>query len=465
MDFLLKGKEIVNRAIRAKEWKRDDPRWLIEASKELDPDLSARYESHLKLDSYALDGQVSYLACISEASWKRFLRGSDIDTKSFKSFCKVLEIPWQTVAESKPLETDYGAGRAAKKLTEAFNLVVHKQDYSRAEEILSDIVPDLIRDAELSKDDGTLDRLRAAQDISHRLTDKLRDPYRLYSLSADIESKLGGSQKALEIYQFVSSNTTGEEQSLADLNAGIMCIAMGQYCDAETALLKLISVQNSEIALQAKHFLGWIAMYQGRYSDAMNILGQNVKEAEELDFSLVKSGANHFLGRTSYEVREFKRAEEFLKRQYSILEQREAPPGKIAHCFRWLARCSWQQQDLLSTERYLLTAQNLFSQSHSLIAEQGLAHIYLHQAEIFVQKDKLHDARTEVEKSKDIWKSKYKKGLADACFMLGHIYKKKSEYQNALIEYECAHEIYTALGSVKSSSTSKVLSRLRRHLR
>jgi hypothetical protein len=86
------GLEIIKQARNTKGWTVEDSRWLLEASKILEPDRDWPPES----DFYA-DG-------ISAGTWKAFLyntRRKGVTSNVFKAFCQVLEIPWDEVIESQ----------------------------------------------------------------------------------------------------------------------------------------------------------------------------------------------------------------------------------------------------------------------------------------------------------------------------------------------------------------------------
>jgi energy-coupling factor transporter ATP-binding protein EcfA2 len=86
------GLKRIQQQRNTKGWTVEDSRWLVEASKILEPDRDWQPES----DFYA-DG-------ISAGTWKAFLyntRKKGVTSEAFKAFCKVLEIPWAEVIESQ----------------------------------------------------------------------------------------------------------------------------------------------------------------------------------------------------------------------------------------------------------------------------------------------------------------------------------------------------------------------------
>jgi energy-coupling factor transporter ATP-binding protein EcfA2 len=86
------GLERIKQARNKKGWIVEDSRWLVAASKILEPDQDWQPEN----DPYAYG--------ISVGTWKAFLyntRKKGITSDVFKAFCQVLEIPWAEVIESQ----------------------------------------------------------------------------------------------------------------------------------------------------------------------------------------------------------------------------------------------------------------------------------------------------------------------------------------------------------------------------
>lgn len=87
-------------ARKEKGWTIDDPKWLIEASKELEPNRSWE-----EVGPYAIG--------ISLPTWRRFLAGKQpIKADAFKAYCKILGFNWEEIVErtlplfSIPTDTD-----------------------------------------------------------------------------------------------------------------------------------------------------------------------------------------------------------------------------------------------------------------------------------------------------------------------------------------------------------------------
>ena len=86
----------IRRAISQKGWKIGSDRWLVEASKLLEPH-----------GDWRADGPYAY-GC-SLQTWERFLYGTAIRDRSFKAFCEVLGVDPKTVAEfPHRLREDWG---------------------------------------------------------------------------------------------------------------------------------------------------------------------------------------------------------------------------------------------------------------------------------------------------------------------------------------------------------------------
>lgn len=81
------GKQRIEQARVDKGWLVDDPRWLIAASKVLDPDR----------DWY--EGEYAY-GC-SEPTLKRFRQGKSIKSDAFKAFCEALGLQWKDIRGSE----------------------------------------------------------------------------------------------------------------------------------------------------------------------------------------------------------------------------------------------------------------------------------------------------------------------------------------------------------------------------
>jgi tetratricopeptide (TPR) repeat protein len=418
----------------------------------------------INLDIQTLEAQISQIACVSLSTWERFLQGkSYINSETFKACCHTLGLPWQAIAELDLVKSDYETGREVNQLNDAFNFSYIKGDYLEAKKTLMNVVPTLIRDADFLVNNSVIDRLNGAISIAEFLIPKLNDSSDLNLILGDIKSKLGYFQDSLEHYQLVlSEGSEGINKSLATLASGVMYMNTGKYKEAKCFLEKVSSTRNPEIALRANHYQGWVAMYQGAFKNAFILLKDNIEQAKKLENHLTKADAYHFLARTHYEVNEFERAIECLKKQYLILEKKQAPPGMMANSFRWLARCYWKLQDLQSTEHYLSIARHLFEQSHPQFSQGGLAHLYLHRSKIYQKLGNLNEAKAEVQRSIDTWESTlYPKGIGDARFALGQIYEKSANYSDAIKEYEIAHATYNAMGYHKSSLVLKALKNLK----
>ena len=93
-----RGLVAIKQAVRQKVWKVFDHRWLVEASKILEPD-----------GYWQLDGPYAY-GC-SLQTWERFLKGVAIRDRSFVAFCQVLGLSPQSVIDS-PSDCQQNYGQA-----------------------------------------------------------------------------------------------------------------------------------------------------------------------------------------------------------------------------------------------------------------------------------------------------------------------------------------------------------------
>jgi len=86
------GRARIQQARKEKGWTIEDPRWLVEASKELEPN-----GNWTEVGPYA--------SGISLPTWRRFLAGKQpIKTEAFKTYCKVLGLNWEEIVDrSAPL--------------------------------------------------------------------------------------------------------------------------------------------------------------------------------------------------------------------------------------------------------------------------------------------------------------------------------------------------------------------------
>lgn len=88
----------------------DNPRWLVEVSKVLEPDK----------DWEAMEEGI-YADGVSLSTFKRFLRGDSIRTLAFKAFCQVLGLNWEEVVEQvneNPVESPFYIKRKTRENTE-----------------------------------------------------------------------------------------------------------------------------------------------------------------------------------------------------------------------------------------------------------------------------------------------------------------------------------------------------------
>jgi hypothetical protein len=98
------GVQRIKEAIKNKGWSTNDPRWLIQASKFLNPNKD--FEVYLLWSLERLESEIGCLVepGISGPTWKRFLSGSSIKADPFKAFCDSLELRWRDIVEQIPLD-------------------------------------------------------------------------------------------------------------------------------------------------------------------------------------------------------------------------------------------------------------------------------------------------------------------------------------------------------------------------
>ncbi|MCC3418346.1 MAG: hypothetical protein JGK24_03675 [Microcoleus sp. PH2017_29_MFU_D_A] len=89
-----------------KGWRVDDPRWLVEASKILEPKKIWQEGG-----PYA-DG-------CSEGNWKRFLYGTGaVNTEVFKALCRVLGVSWEEIVDRAVVAQDFAVEQSPDKSQE-----------------------------------------------------------------------------------------------------------------------------------------------------------------------------------------------------------------------------------------------------------------------------------------------------------------------------------------------------------
>ncbi|WP_293108129.1 NB-ARC domain-containing protein [Moorena sp. SIOASIH] len=86
------GRLTIKQYRNRKGWTIEDHRWLVEASKILNPDID------WASSEYGL--QEIYAPGVSLATWKRFLQGKPINAQVFQVFCQVLGLNWEYVIEN-----------------------------------------------------------------------------------------------------------------------------------------------------------------------------------------------------------------------------------------------------------------------------------------------------------------------------------------------------------------------------
>lgn len=96
----------IKQARNEKGWTVDDPRWLVEASKVLEPKKIWQEGG-----PYA-DG-------CSEGNWKRFLYGTAaVNTEVFKAFCRVLGVSWEEIVDRAVVAQDFAVEHSPEKSQE-----------------------------------------------------------------------------------------------------------------------------------------------------------------------------------------------------------------------------------------------------------------------------------------------------------------------------------------------------------
>jgi predicted NACHT family NTPase len=105
----------IKQARREKGWTIEDPRWLVQASQELEPNRT-----------WTEDGL--YANNISLPTWRRFLAGRErIKANAFKSYCKVLGLNWEEIVdrgsnEGTQLPSEAAHNQAAEQLENDLNI-------------------------------------------------------------------------------------------------------------------------------------------------------------------------------------------------------------------------------------------------------------------------------------------------------------------------------------------------------
>ena len=98
------GLALIKQAIAKRGWRISDERWLVEASKHLEPD-----------GDWQLDGPYAY-GC-SPQTWERFLQKVAIRDRSFNTFCQILDLaPYEVTESVHPFSTDWGCAPEAPTL-------------------------------------------------------------------------------------------------------------------------------------------------------------------------------------------------------------------------------------------------------------------------------------------------------------------------------------------------------------
>lgn len=113
------GLKQIQQARNKKGWTVEDPRWLVEASKILEPNR----------DWQTTEG--IYANGVSLGTLKAFLynngRKKGINTEVFKAYCKVLGIPWEEViAQTSENQNDSPHANEANHIAERFNKAVQQ---------------------------------------------------------------------------------------------------------------------------------------------------------------------------------------------------------------------------------------------------------------------------------------------------------------------------------------------------
>jgi hypothetical protein len=102
------GLQQAKQAIKVKGWSVNDPRWLIEISKYLEPDSDKNWEEYLAWKITDLESEIAFLVApgISSSTWKRFLKGCSIKKSTFKACCQALKLCWEDIIEEPLLESN-----------------------------------------------------------------------------------------------------------------------------------------------------------------------------------------------------------------------------------------------------------------------------------------------------------------------------------------------------------------------
>lgn len=105
----------IKQARNEKGWTVDDPRWLVEASKVLEPKKIWQEGG-----PYA-DG-------CSEGNWKRFLYGkAAVNTEVFKAFCRVLGVSWEEIVDRTVVAQDFAVEHSPEKWQEVCRRMLLEQ--------------------------------------------------------------------------------------------------------------------------------------------------------------------------------------------------------------------------------------------------------------------------------------------------------------------------------------------------
>lgn len=456
------GIEIIRQARRDQKWNREDPRWLIQVSKFLDPNSSRNWDSYLNKDIQYLETNVSHIALISMPTWKRFLQGKAVQNDNFNACCKALKLLPVAVAENYNWKPSYGINRESKIVSNLTSYMYGKRDYQKAYSILIDSLPILMNSAEFCVSDDARQGLESAELISRHLLQKVPGKTNLYLCLADLQHSLGNYQKALSYYRkFYSQSFEGESTLRAIIYAAAMNIMLGNYEEATKELENSLLYNQPEIQNQCRHYQSWIAIHQGQFKEAAAILHKNFENFQFFDSAISISGDYHFLGRAYYEMSNFEAAIEMLKKQYDILEKKPDRLGSIAHCFRWMSQCYMKLGNRDQANFYLYASQNNFEQSQACLDKGEMAHIYLQKGKLDLREKNLDIAKENLLQALNIWqKVQYRRGISNCYYALGIACEKQLKWQDSIHYYLKAKAIFKHTRNPDYYKTLSALNRI-----
>ena len=258
-----------------------------------------------------------------------------------------------------------------------------------------------------------------------------------------------------------ASTTRQKLQSLLFFSVGQLMA--GNFIKMQDSLKEILATDPSfvekDISLHALYFLAWLDLYQGRPILALRKFAAIAPAAKAEVSPIFSADIFHFIGRSFLSMGKPEPAATFLNRAKTGHSRHGPFPIDLAHDLRYLAECSIHSGDFETAESQLKESKKLFFAHKDSVQ---IAHVPRHMARLHLRKGTPHLAISGLADALQIWQTAgYRKGIADACLLLGICYESQDMCEDATLNYIRAWTTFHDLGMPETGMAQNGLIRMK----